>query len=38
MRRKRLILALALVALVAVALVGAALQLVRGERPVLLAT
>jgi hypothetical protein len=37
MRRKRLILALALVALVVVAVVGAALQLFRGERPVLLA-
>jgi hypothetical protein len=37
MRRRRLIVALALVALVVVALVGAALQLVRGERPVLLA-
>jgi hypothetical protein len=37
MRRKRLILALALVALVAVAVGGAALQLIRGERPVLLA-
>jgi hypothetical protein len=37
MRRKRLILSLALVALVVVAVVGAALQLVRGERPVLLA-
>jgi len=37
MRRKRLILALAFVALVVVAVVGAALQLVRGERPVLLA-
>jgi anti-sigma-K factor RskA len=38
MWRRRIILALALVALVAVALVGAALQLVRGERPVLVAT
>jgi hypothetical protein len=37
MGRRRIILTLALVALVAVALVGAALQLVRGERPVLLA-
>jgi len=37
MWRRRIILALALVALVAVALVGAALQLVRGERPVLVA-
>jgi hypothetical protein len=37
MWRRRIILALALVALVAVALLGAALQLVRGERPVLLA-
>jgi hypothetical protein len=33
---RRIIVALALAALVAVALVGAALQLVRGERPVLL--
>jgi hypothetical protein len=38
MRRKRLILALAFVVLVVVAVVGAALQLVRGERPVLLAS
>jgi hypothetical protein len=38
MVRRQMILTLALVALVAVALVGAALQLVRGERPVLLAT
>jgi Na+-translocating ferredoxin:NAD+ oxidoreductase RnfG subunit len=37
MGRRRIILTLALVALVAVALVGAVLQLVRGERPVLLA-
>jgi hypothetical protein len=37
MRLRLLILALAFVALVVVALVGAALQLVRGERPVLLA-
>jgi hypothetical protein len=37
MRRKRLIVTLALVALVAVALLGAAFQFVRGERPVLLA-
>jgi hypothetical protein len=37
MGRRRIILALALAALVAVALAGAALQLVRGERPVLLA-
>jgi hypothetical protein len=37
MRRRRLILALVLAALVVFALVGAALQLVRGERPVLLA-
>jgi hypothetical protein len=36
MKRKRLILALAFAALVAVALTGAALQLIRGERPVLL--
>jgi hypothetical protein len=36
MVRRRIILALALAALVAVALVGAALQLVRGERPVLM--
>jgi hypothetical protein len=38
MGRRRIILALAVAALVAVAIVGAALQLVRGERPVLLAT
>ena len=38
MRLRLLILALAFVALVVVAVVGAALQLVRGERPVLLAT
>lgn len=37
MRRRRIILALALVALVAVALAGATLQLLRGERPVLIA-
>jgi hypothetical protein len=37
MRRSRIIFALAVAALVAVAIVGAALQLVRGERPVLLA-
>jgi hypothetical protein len=36
MRLRLLILALAFVALVVVAVVGAALQLVRGERPVLL--
>jgi hypothetical protein len=35
--RKRIIIALAFAALVAVAVVGAALQLARGERPVLLA-
>jgi hypothetical protein len=35
--RTQILLALALAALVAVAVVGAALQLVRGERPVLLA-
>jgi hypothetical protein len=35
--RRRILLALVFAALVAVALVGAALQLVRGERPVLLA-
>jgi hypothetical protein len=35
--RRRIVLALVFAALVAVALVGAALQLVRGERPVLLA-
>jgi hypothetical protein len=35
MRRRRIILTLALAALVAVAIVGAALQLARGERPVL---
>jgi hypothetical protein len=37
MRRRRLILGLALAGLLAVALAGAALQLLRGERPVLLA-
>jgi hypothetical protein len=37
MKRRRVILALALAALVTVALAGAALQLIRGERPVLLA-
>jgi len=37
MRRSRITFALAVAALVAVAIVGAALQLVRGERPVLLA-
>jgi hypothetical protein len=37
MKRRRVILALAFAALVAVALAGAALQLIRGERPVLLA-
>jgi len=37
MGRRRIILALAVAALVAVAVVGAALQLFRGERPVLLA-
>jgi hypothetical protein len=37
MKRRRVIFALALAALVAVALAGAALQLIRGERPVLLA-
>jgi hypothetical protein len=36
--RRRIILALALAALVALALVGAALQIARGERPVLLST
>jgi hypothetical protein len=35
--RRRIVLALAFAALVAVALVGAALQIARGERPVLLA-
>jgi hypothetical protein len=38
MRRRRIILTLVLAGLVVVALVGAAAQLVRGERPVLLAT
>jgi hypothetical protein len=38
MRQRRIILALAFAALVAVALAGAALQLIRGERPVLLTT
>ena len=36
MGRKQIILALALAALVTVALAGAALQLIRGERPALL--
>jgi hypothetical protein len=36
--RRQIILALVFAALVAVAFVGAALQLVRGERPVLLAS
>jgi hypothetical protein len=36
MRRRRLILALALAALVVIAFAGAVLQLFRGERPVLL--
>jgi len=37
MGQRRIILALAVAALVAIAVVGAALQIVRGERPVLLA-
>jgi hypothetical protein len=37
MRRRRLIFGLALAGLVVLALAGAALQLVRGQRPVLLA-
>jgi hypothetical protein len=37
MRRRRLILGLALTGLVILAIAGAAVQLVRGERPVLLA-
>jgi hypothetical protein len=37
MARRRLILGLALAGLVVLALAGAAMQLVRGERPVLLA-
>jgi hypothetical protein len=37
MRRQRLIFGLALAGLVVLALAGAALQLVRGQRPVLLA-
>jgi hypothetical protein len=37
MRRKRLILGLAFTGLVILAIAGAAVQLVRGERPVLLA-
>jgi hypothetical protein len=37
MRRRRIILGLALGGLLVVALLGAAAQLVRGERPVLLA-
>jgi hypothetical protein len=36
MRRRRIILGLALAGLLVVALAGAAAQLVRGERPVLL--
>jgi hypothetical protein len=36
MRRRKLILGLALTGLVILALAGAAMQLVRGERPVLL--
>jgi hypothetical protein len=36
MRRRKIILALALAALVTVALAGAALQFIRGERPALL--
>jgi hypothetical protein len=35
MRRRRIILTLAFAALVAVAVAGAALQIARGERPVL---
>jgi hypothetical protein len=38
MRRKRILLALALAGLVALALIGAVVQLARGERPALLAT
>jgi hypothetical protein len=38
MVRRRIILGLALAGLVVLALAGAAVQLVRGERPVLLAT
>jgi hypothetical protein len=38
MRRRRIILGLALAGLLVVALVGATAQLLRGERPVLLAT
>jgi hypothetical protein len=38
MRRKRLILGLAFCGLVILAVAGAAVQLARGERPVLLAT
>jgi hypothetical protein len=37
MRRRRLILGLAVASLVVLALAGAVLQLARGERPVLLA-
>ena len=37
MRRQKLILGLALTGLVILAIAGAAVQLVRGERPVLLA-
>jgi hypothetical protein len=38
MRRKRLILGLAFAGLLILAVAGAAVQLARGERPVLLAT
>jgi hypothetical protein len=38
MRRKRILLGLAVAGLVIVAVVGAAVQLARGQRPVLLAT
>jgi hypothetical protein len=37
MRRKRIILGLAFTALFILAIAGAAMQLVRGERPILLA-
>jgi hypothetical protein len=38
MRRRRIIFGLALAGLLVIAFMGAAVQLVRGERPVLLAT
>ncbi len=38
MRRKRILLGLALAGLLALALIGAVVQLARGQRPALLAT